>query len=89
VYLCKNKKVETMEPIKQLFSDLSDEELILTIKEIKESDVTGLFPENTNVRALCQELTKITKMDVSSHLLMVQINILKEGSYRWLKTIEQ
>jgi hypothetical protein len=51
--------------------------------------VTGLFPENSNVRALCQELTKITKMDVSSHLLMVQINILKEGSYRWLKTIEQ
>jgi hypothetical protein len=78
------KNVETMNTIKQLFSDLSDEELILTINEIKESDVTGIFPDNSNVRALCQESARITKMDVSSNLLMVQINVLKEGSYRWL-----
>ena len=73
-----------MNPIKQLFSDLSDEELILTINEIKESDVTGVFPDNSNVRALCQESANITNMDVSSNLLMVQLNILKEGAYRWL-----
>ena len=73
-----------MNPIKQLFSDLSDEELILTINEIKECDVTGILPDNSNVRELCRESAKITNMDVSSNLLMVQINILKEGAYRWL-----
>lgn len=73
-----------MNPIKQLFSDLSDEELILTINEFKESDVTGKFPDNSNVRALCQECSKITGLDTSSNLMMVQISILKEGSYRWL-----
>lgn len=73
-----------MNPIKQLFSDLSDDEVILTINEIKDAEITGTFPDNSNVRALCQESVKITNMDVSSNLLMVQLNILKEGAYRWL-----
>lgn len=73
-----------MNPIQQLYISLSDEELTAILTEIKESDITGVLPDNSLTRNLCREAVKITGMDVSSNLLMVQIGVLKEGAYRWL-----
>ena len=76
-----------MNTIKQLYLDLSNTELTLLIREIRESEVTGVFPDNSLIRDLCRKSANITGMDVSSNLLMVQIGVLKEGSYRWLEDI--
>ena len=73
-----------MNPIKQLFSDLSDEEVIIGINEIKDAETTGVFQNDSISRELCRKSSKITGMDVSSNLLHTQVGILKEGAYRWL-----
>jgi hypothetical protein len=75
-----------MNEISKLYADLSDDEIKLSVREIKEAEKTGIFPDNSMVRKLCRETAKLTQMDVSSNLLMVQINILKQASYRWLET---
>ena len=74
-----------MNPIKQLYSDLTDVELEVLVKEIRESEETGVFQEESEIRNLCRKTSEITKMDVSSNLLMVQLGVVKEAAFRWLE----
>ena len=74
-----------MNPIKQLYSDLTNVELEVLVKEIRESEKTGVFPKESEIRILCRKTSEITKMDVSSNLLMVQLGVLKEAAFRWLE----
>lgn len=76
-----------LNPIKKLYKDLSNEELILLVKEIQVSDETGTFPEDSLVRDMCRKSAEITGMDMASNLLMTQINICKEASIRWVSVM--
>lgn len=73
-----------MNPIKKLYSDLTDEQVISGINEIKDADITGIIPTDSIIRELCRKSAKITGMDVSSNMLHTQVGILKEGAMRWL-----
>ena len=76
-----------MSNIQKLYSDLSDEKLKLAVEEIKHAEETSIFGDDSIIRNLCRETAKITNIDVSSNLLMVQIGVLKEAAYRWIKTL--
>jgi hypothetical protein len=73
-----------MNPIKKLYTDLTDEQVISGILEIKDAEITGIIPNDSIIRELCRESAKITGMDVSSNMLHTQVGILKEGAMRWL-----
>lgn len=77
-----------MSSIKTLYSKLSDDKVRVAIEEIKHAETTGVFGDDSIIRNLCRETAKITNMDVSSNLLMVQIGVLKEAAYRWVETLE-
>ena len=77
-----------MNPIKQLYSDLTNVELEVLVKEIRESEKTGVFQNESEIRNLCRKTSEITRMDVSSNLLMVQLGVLKEAAFRWLEKLE-
>jgi hypothetical protein len=49
-----------MNPIKKLYSDLTDEQVISGILEIKDADITGIIPNDSIIRELCRESAKIT-----------------------------
>jgi len=76
-----------MNPIKKLYKDLSNEELILLVQELEKSDETGTFPEDSQVREMCRKSAEITGMDMASNIMMTQINICKEASTRWLSVM--
>lgn len=78
-----------MSDIKKLYSDLSDDELRIAVEEIKNAEMTGVFGDDSIIRNLCRETAKITNMDISSNLLMVQIGLLKEAAYRWILTLNK
>ena len=73
-----------MNPIKKLYKDLSNAELMLLVQELEKSDETGTFPEDSKVREMCRKSAEITGMDMASNIMMTQINICKEASIRWL-----
>ena len=76
-----------LNPIKKLYKDLSNEELILLVKEIQVSDETGVLPIQSLVRDMRRKSAEITGMDMASNLLMTQINICKEASIRWVSVM--
>ena len=76
-----------MNPIKKLYRDLSNEELMLLVKELEKSDETGTFPEDSLVRDMCRKSAEITGMDMASNIMMTQINICKEASIRWISVM--
>jgi hypothetical protein len=77
-----------MNPIKKLYKDLSNEELILLVEEIIKSDETGTFPEDSQVRVMCRKSAEITGMDMASNIMMTQINICKEAATRWVSVMD-
>ena len=72
-----------MDEIKNIYSSLTDDELLLAVGEVESAELNGFFSEDSIVRELATKTSIITKMDVTSNLLIVQINILKESAYRW------
>jgi hypothetical protein len=77
-----------MNPIAELYKNLNDTELTIIIGEIRESEKTGVFQEESQIRNLCRKTSEITGMDISSNLLMVQMGVLKEAAFRWLRKLE-
>jgi hypothetical protein len=75
-------------PITKLFNALSDEDILAVLNEIVEAEKTGQFGLESKIRELAKECNVITRTDVSANLLMVQINVLKEGAMRWVKLKE-
>lgn len=74
-----------MNPINELYKNLTDSELTIIIGEIRESEKTGTFGNESEIRKLCRKTSEITNLDISSNLLMVQMGVLKEAAFRWLE----
>lgn len=71
-------------PITQMFNNISDEEIRQGIKEIREDSETGIICEGV-VRKYAAKMAEITSNDnVGMHLMAAEINILRQGAYRWL-----
>ena len=55
-----------MNPITELYKNLHDDELKIIIEEIRESEKTGVFGNDSEIRKLCRKISEITGMDNSS-----------------------
>ena len=75
-------------PIVKLFNDLTDEELQILMDEVIHCETVGYFPENATIRTLTKKCSEITQTDTASNLLMVQMNVFKQGAIRWIKLKE-
>ena len=75
--------------VTKIFSDMTDEELVLVIAEMKEDDPQGIIRENGIVRSKCKIVHNITGGNIYEHLMMVQISIIKEAAYRFTPTMDE
>lgn len=75
--------------VTKIFSDMTDEELILVIAEMKEDDPQGIIRENGIVRSKCKMVHDIMGGNIYEHLMMVQISIMKEAAYRFTPTMDE
>ena len=69
--------------IKEIFDNISDADLILSILEIKESEETGFI--GPMVRDYAVRVKEITGEGSSMDLYHTTINLLKQAAYRWIK----
>lgn len=72
-------------PILKLFSDLTDEDLVLAIAEIKENSKNGFIKDDGFVREMARKMKEITMVEGSMDLTFSEINLLREAAYRWLQ----
>ena len=75
-----------MNPIKKMFSEISDSELKQAILEIKESDDSGIIEDGV-VRKYAKKLSEINNLNVSNNLDSTQNKILKEFAYRFVEKL--
>ena len=75
--------------VTKIFSDMTDEELILVIAEMKEDDPQGIIRENGIVRSKCKMVLDIVGGNTYEHLMMVQVSIMKEAAYRFTPTMDE
>ncbi len=75
-----------MNKLKELFKNISDTELKLAIEEIRTADDTdGIISSEGVVRKYARLSGEITNGETLSDFLLVQVNLLKEASFRWVK----
>jgi hypothetical protein len=75
--------------VTKIFSDMTDEELVLVIAEMKEDDPQGIIRENGIVRSKCKMVHDIMGGNTYEYLMMVQISIMKEAAYRFTPTMDE
>jgi oligoribonuclease (3'-5' exoribonuclease) len=75
--------------VTKIFSDMTDEELVLVIDEMREDDPLGIIRENGIVRSKCKMVHDIVGGNTYEHLMMVQVSILREAAYRFTPTMDE
>ena len=75
--------------VTKIFSDMTDEELVLVIDEMREDDPLGIIRENGIVRSKCKMVQDIVGGNTYEHLMMVQVSILRESAYRFTPTMDE
>jgi hypothetical protein len=75
--------------ITKVFSDMSDEELVLAIQEMKEDGPQGIIRMDGIVRKKCKIVNKIVGGSIYEHMMMVHFSILQEAAYRFTPTMDE
>lgn len=70
-------------PVTQIFSEMTNHELIQAIKEMKEDDLTGITRAEGILREKCKIIHSLTGGNVYEHLTMVRFSIIQEAAYRF------
>jgi len=74
-----------MNPIVQIFTNLSDEEIRESILEIKEDEGLGIVRSDGYVRRIAKEVSDLTGTSLSTQLFLTTTSLLKEGAFRFVK----
>jgi methanogenic corrinoid protein MtbC1 len=69
--------------INELFSTMTDEELIAAVEEIKTAEASGTFPTDGIVRKYMAAKNNLAGTNDTTALFSTTTNILKEAAYRW------
>ena len=75
--------------VTKIFSDMTDEELVLVIDEMKEDTPQGIIRENGIIRSKCKMVHDIVGGNTYEHMMMVQVSILQEAAYRFTPTMDE
>ena len=73
--------------VTKIFSDMTDEELVQVIQEMKEDGPKGIIREDGIIRGKCKLVQAITGGNTYEHLMMVQFSILQESVYRFTPSV--
>jgi hypothetical protein len=74
-----------MNPIHELYNNISDDKLKLAIEELIESDATGFIKEDGYVRKYARLSGEFTGGFTTTDFFMTTVNLLKQGAFRWSK----
>lgn len=72
-----------MNPIVEIFTNISNEELHQAIKDINSANKTGIYESDSVVRKYAQKVRDITGQITSLDLLGAEISLLREAANRW------
>lgn len=75
-------------PIKEIFDNLSDEELKELIGELQRFKITGIIPSESKLCEKITDVSSITGSPYSSEIIGVSYMILERGSVRFLELLE-
>lgn len=75
--------------VTKVFSEMSDEELVQVIQEMKEDGPYGIIRMEGIIREKCHLVQKIAGGDTYERIMMVQFSILQEAAYRFTPTMEE
>lgn len=75
--------------VKKVFSDMTNEELVLVIAEIKEDSPHGIVRKDGIVRSKCKLVHDIVGGNTYEHMMMVHFSILQEAAYRFTPTMDE
>ena len=75
--------------VTKIFSDMTDEELVLVIDEMKEDTPQGIIRENGIIRSKCKMVHDIVGGNTYEHMMMVQVSILQEAAFRFTPTMDE
>jgi len=76
-------------PIQLIYSNLSDNEIIQAVNEIKEDEPQGIIRIGGMVRKLAESISELTGESLSTHLTMAQINLWREAANRFTKKVDE
>ena len=91
-YICRTNKLKTYimaNEVTKVFSNMSDEELVLVIQEMKEDGPQGIVRMGGIVREKCKMVQAITGGNAYEHMMTVQFSILQEAAYRFTPTMDE
>jgi hypothetical protein len=72
-------------PVVDLFTEMSDEELTQGIKEMQEDEKEGIIRMDGVVRKYANEVRRITECIIPTALFLTQTSLYREAAYRWVK----
>lgn len=90
LYLCGTNKLKThimTNEVTKVFSNMSDEELVQVIQEMKEDGPQGIVRTEGIVREKCKMVNDIVGGNVYTHLMMTQMSIYKEAAERFTPNV--
>lgn len=76
-------------PITSIFSNMSDNELIRAINEIREDEPLGIIRIGGTVRRIAQSISELTGESLTMHLTMAQVNLWREAANRFSKKVDE
>ena len=75
--------------VTKVFSDMSNEELVQVIQEMKEDSPQGIIRMEGIIREKCKMVHKIVGGNIYEHMMVVQYSILQEAAYRFTPTMDE
>lgn len=76
-----------MNPILQIFTQLTNDELYSAINDIDKAEQSGAYEDDSIIRNLAIKVAEINQQDVSINLFITQVSVLREVSKRWQRQI--
>jgi hypothetical protein len=75
--------------VTKVFSDMSNEELVQVIQEMKEDSPQGIIRMEGIIREKCKMVHNIVGGNIYEHMMIVQYSILQEAAYRFTPTMDE
>lgn len=78
-----------MNTVTKIFSDLTNEQLIEAISEIREDEALGLIREGGYVKKISRQVSELTDTPMTTQLFLTQSSLFRESSYRFIDILKK
>jgi hypothetical protein len=77
-----------MNTVTKIFSDLTNEQLIEAISEIRKDEALGLIREDGYVRRIARQVSELTDTPMTTQLFLTHSSLFREASYRFVDILK-